>query len=58
MVGPEVCIEAETARVVEGCVVCGTWELPVVPEVVWTRGVPVTPMVFVGVMVVAGSGVD
>lgn len=56
--GPEVCVEPETATVVEGSVVCGTWELPVVPEVVWGTGLPVTRTVLLVDMVVAGSGVD
>lgn len=56
--GPEVCVELETATVIEGCVVCGTWGLPVVPEVVWATWLPVTPMVFVVGRVVAGRGVD
>ena len=55
---PEVCVDAETETVIEGCVVCGTWGLPVMPEVVWATGLPVTPMVFLVDMVEAGCGVD
>lgn len=49
---PVVCVVPETATVGEGCVVCGVSGLLVVLEVVWTTGVPVTPMVDLVVMVV------
>lgn len=42
---PVVCFVLETATVVGRCVELTAWGLLVVPEVVWTSGVPVTPMV-------------
>lgn len=55
---PVVCVVPETATVGEGCVVCGVSGLLVVLEVLWTTGVPVTPMVDVMVVMVVGPAVD
>lgn len=54
---PVVCFVLETARVVGWCVEVTAWGLLLVPEVVWTTGVPVSPVVGLVAMVV-GPAVD
>lgn len=53
-----VCVVLETATVGEGCVVCGVSGLLGVPEPVWTRGVPVTPVVVFIEISIVGSDAD
>ena len=55
---PVVCFVLETATVVGRLVELTVWGLLVVPEVVWTTEVPVTPVVGRSEVVVARIDVD
>lgn len=54
---PVVCFVLETAAVVGRCVELPAWGVVLAPEVVWTTGVAVPPMVDL-VAVVVGPAVD
>lgn len=54
---PVVCFVLETAAVVGRCVELPAWGVVLGPEVVWTTGVAVPPMVDL-VAVVVGPAVD
>lgn len=54
---PVVCFVLETATVVGRCVELTAWGLLLVPEVVWSTGVPISPTVDL-VAVVVGPAVD